>query len=185
VYTVCLLPATVPFLCENITKNNIRCDTSIPMDHWYKATQIDLTRGKCAKSTKEHDIVLRHNQSKSLSLLCASGEWKLYWKQRVVDSPDFDVMGCWHVATDNICGQYFVIFHNCAALFACDLAQGWPHSVQDQMLNLQPPELSLFPDSAKIFHQFGRGGGVKRRQLMTSERYLAAVLRRAAVHMLS
>ena len=27
-----------------------------------------------------------------MEVLCAPGEWKLYWKQRVVDDPDFDVL---------------------------------------------------------------------------------------------
>ena len=35
VYTVCPLPQTFPFLCENIAKNNITCNTRItyPINH--------------------------------------------------------------------------------------------------------------------------------------------------------
>ena len=34
-YTVCPLPQTVSFLCKNITKNNIACNTGItcPINH--------------------------------------------------------------------------------------------------------------------------------------------------------
>ena len=40
--------------------------------------------------------------SDEMEVLCASGEWKLYWKQRVVDSPDFDVLGWWERACNHM-----------------------------------------------------------------------------------
>ena len=34
-------------------------------------------------------------------MLCVSGEWKLYLKQRVGNGPDFDVLGWWEKACDH------------------------------------------------------------------------------------
>ena len=73
----------------------------------------------------------------------------MYWRpglrnvQNAASSSKFSHLGT--VAPDNICGQQFVIFHNCATLFACELAQGGPHSAPDLMVHLQPLELSVFP----------------------------------------
>ena len=37
-----------------------------------------------------------------MEVLCASGEWKLYWKQRIVDDPDFDVLQWWERACNHM-----------------------------------------------------------------------------------
>ena len=37
-----------------------------------------------------------------MEVLCASGEWKLYWKQQVVDNPNFDVLQLWERACNHI-----------------------------------------------------------------------------------
>ena len=40
--------------------------------------------------------------SDEMKVLCASGEWKLYWKQKVIDSPDVDVLGWWERACNHM-----------------------------------------------------------------------------------
>ena len=44
-----------------------------------------------------------------MELLCASGEWKLYWKQRVVDDPDFDVLQWWERACNHLVWQIWAV----------------------------------------------------------------------------
>ena len=58
VYTVCVCvcvsPATVPFLCNNSTKNNIGCHTSIPIDHrCYSCQQNQINGIKTAWSPQK------------------------------------------------------------------------------------------------------------------------------------
>ena len=43
--TLCVLPRTVPFLCENITKNNIACNTSIPINRCCHSCQENKING--------------------------------------------------------------------------------------------------------------------------------------------
>jgi len=48
-------------------------------------------RGACKKCCKERN-----------GGVCASGGWKFYWKQRIVDSPNFGVLGWWERAGNYI-----------------------------------------------------------------------------------
>ena len=65
----------------------------------YKRTQLTLyyelwvfdprQRDSMPKDIKHHPNLFTADE---IEVLCASGAWKFYWKQMVVDDPGFDVL---------------------------------------------------------------------------------------------
>ena len=70
-HTLCALPAIVPLLCENNTKNNIDCNTSSPNDHRCYSCQENEPYGiKTARS--------RRNVAKNLTMDNRVEKWGKY-----------------------------------------------------------------------------------------------------------